>query len=65
MFLVNGSISAAMKFFDNFVSAEHSLSIGIEEETSRFYLSILVSNGAVDYEEYYELTYGMLRFFSK
>jgi hypothetical protein len=30
-------------------------SIGVEETTGRFYVSIPVSNGLVDYEEYYEI----------
>jgi hypothetical protein len=30
-------------------------SLGVEETTGRFYVSIPVSNGLVDYEEYYEI----------
>jgi hypothetical protein len=30
-------------------------SVGIEETSGRFYVSIPVSNGMVDYEEYYEI----------
>ncbi len=44
-----------MKFTDLFVSREHRFSLGIEEESGRRYLSIPVSNGLVDYEEYYEV----------
>ncbi|MGZ9708618.1 hypothetical protein ACXX81_21720 [Pseudomonas sp. GNP013] len=45
-----------MKFKDIFVSREHMFSLGIEEATGRNYLSIPVSNGLVDYEEYYEIS---------
>ncbi|MBC7277796.1 hypothetical protein [Nocardioides sp.] len=45
-----------MKFTDSYFSREDRFSLGIEEETGRFYASIPVSNGVVDYEEYYELT---------
>ncbi|WED25506.1 hypothetical protein L3V77_10550 [Vibrio sp. DW001] len=44
-----------MKFEDTFFSKEHYFSIGIEKESGKYYLSIPVSNGIVDYEEYYEI----------
>lgn len=44
-----------MKFKDIFVSREQMFSLGVEESTGRNYLSIPVSNGLVDYEEYYEI----------
>ncbi|MDU8501499.1 hypothetical protein RYB01_20250 [Pseudomonas syringae] len=44
-----------MGFKDSFVSRELMLSLGIEETSGRFYLSFPVSNGLVDYEEYYEI----------
>ncbi|MCY9844845.1 hypothetical protein [Vibrio caribbeanicus] len=44
-----------MKFEDTFFSREHRFSIGVETESGRYYLSIPVSNGVVDYEEYYEI----------
>lgn len=44
-----------MKFNDVLVSREHRFSLGIEEESGRYYLSIPVSNGLADYEEYYEI----------
>ncbi|MCU9949184.1 hypothetical protein [Pseudomonas sp. PDM13] len=44
-----------MKFTDLFVSREYLFSLGIEEESGRLFLSIPVSNGLVDYEEYYEV----------
>lgn len=42
-----------MKFNDIFVSCEHYFSVGIEEDSGRYYISIPVSNNRVDYEEYY------------
>jgi hypothetical protein len=45
-----------MKFVDKFTSRENRYSIGIEEQSGKFYLSIPVSNRVVDYEEYYEIT---------
>lgn len=44
-----------MKFHDVVVCRHQRFSIGIEEDSGRYYLSIPVSNGLVDYEEYYEL----------
>lgn len=44
-----------MKFKDVLVDREERFSIGVEEESGHFYLSIPVSNGMVDYEEYYEI----------
>jgi hypothetical protein len=46
----------AVKFEDCFVSAEHRFSIGREVDSGKYYLSIPVSNGLVDYEEHYEIT---------
>jgi hypothetical protein len=45
-----------MKFDDTFFSREGRYSIGVESISGRYYASIPVSNGIVDYEEYYELT---------
>lgn len=45
-----------MKFEDTYFSREDRYSIGVESTTGRYYASIPVSNGIVDYEEYYELT---------
>jgi hypothetical protein len=45
-----------MKFDDTYFSREDRYSIGIEAMSGRYYASIPVSNGIVDYEEYYELT---------
>ena len=44
-----------MKSRDKLVNREHRFSIGIEEDSGKYYLSIPVSNGLVDYEEYYEI----------
>lgn len=45
-----------MKFIDKFISRENRYSIGVEEKSGKFYVSIPVSNRMVDYEEYYEVT---------
>lgn len=45
-----------MKFVDCFLSRDDRYSIGIETASGRHYLSIPVSSGVVDYEEYYEIT---------
>ena len=45
-----------MKFVDAYFSREDRYSLGEEVETGRRYLAIPVSNGPVDYEEYYELS---------
>lgn len=45
-----------MKFEDTYFSREDRYSIGVESISGRYYVSIPVSNGIVDYEEYYELT---------
>lgn len=44
-----------MKFNDAFVSRDLRFSLGEEEESGRYYLSIPVANRMVDYEEYYEI----------
>jgi len=44
-----------VRFRDEAVHREERYSIGVEEESGRFYVSIPVSNGLVDYEEYYEI----------
>lgn len=46
----------AMKPRDELFSREHRYSLGIDEESGRHFASLPVSNGAVDYEEYYGLT---------
>ncbi|AXK54639.1 MULTISPECIES: hypothetical protein [Pseudomonas] len=44
-----------MKFNDLFVSREEMFSMGIEEVSGQHYVSFPVSNGMVDYEEYYAI----------
>jgi hypothetical protein len=45
-----------MRFTDNYVSVEHRYSLGVEEDGGTYFLSIPVTNGIVDYEEYYRLS---------
>lgn len=45
-----------MKFDDTYFSREDRYSLGVESTSGRYYASIPVSNGLVDYEEYYELS---------
>ena len=45
-----------MKFNDVIVYKDRRFSVGIEEESGKYYLSVPVSNSLVDYEEYYEIT---------
>jgi hypothetical protein len=45
-----------MKFNDTYFSREDRYSLGVEATSGRYYASIPVSNGIVDYEEYYEIT---------
>lgn len=40
-------------------------SLGVEETTGRFYVSIPVSNAMVDYEEYYEIDHPTFDRFQK
>lgn len=52
-----------MKFDDTYFSREDRYSLGVESDSGRYYASIPVSNGIVDYEEYYELTYDQYQTF--
>lgn len=45
-----------MKFVDSATNQAHRFSIGREEHSGQFYLSIPVSNQFADYEEYYKIT---------
>lgn len=45
-----------MKFDDTYFSKDDRYSLGVESTSGRNYASIPVSNGIVDYEEYYEIT---------
>ncbi len=40
---------------DIIVRREYRFTLGVEEISGRFYVSIPVSNGMADYEEYYEI----------
>ena len=44
-----------MKFIDKYVFQEERFSVGLEETTGKYYLSIPVANPYVEYEEYYEM----------
>lgn len=44
-----------MKFKDVVVDRAERFSVGVEEDSGKHYVSIPVSNGMVDYEEYYEI----------
>jgi hypothetical protein len=45
-----------VKPHDVFFSREDRYSLGTDLETGRYYASLPVSNGVVDYEEYFELS---------
>lgn len=45
-----------MKFTDTYFSKEDRYSLGVEALSGQYYASIPVSNGIVDYEEYFEIT---------
>lgn len=45
-----------MRFSDVFVSKEERYSIGTELDSGKHYVSIPVSSGTVDYEEYYAIS---------
>lgn len=44
-----------MNFRDVYVRKNERFSIGVEEESGKFYVSFPVRNQFVDYEEYYEI----------
>lgn len=44
-----------MRFFSHYTSRQHQYSLGQDQETSAYYLSIPVANRLVTYEEYYKL----------
>lgn len=52
-----------MKFNDTFFSRDDRYSLGVESTSGRYYASIPVSNGIVDYEEYYEISNEQYRTF--
>jgi hypothetical protein len=49
----------AMNFKDVAVNREQRYSIGIEQSSGKYYVSIPASNGLVEYEEYYEIDQAM------
>jgi hypothetical protein len=51
-----GEKGVSMKFEDVYTSKELRHSIGVESTSGRYYASMPVSNGLVDYEEYYQIT---------
>ncbi|ANJ55712.1 hypothetical protein [Pseudomonas silesiensis] len=54
-----------MKLQDIYVNREELFSLGIEKTSGRFYASFPVSNGMVDYEEYYEIDRASFELFQK
>jgi len=42
-----------MDYHDTFFSREDRYSIGVERNSGQYYISIPVSTGVLDYEEYY------------
>ena len=51
-----GRYGRGMRFEDVLVDVAERYSLGVEQDSSTPYLSIPVSTGPVDYEEYYSLT---------
>ena len=45
-----------MRFKDLHIFREKRFTVGVEEETGRYYLSIPVANRRIDYDEYYEIS---------
>jgi hypothetical protein len=45
-----------MKFKDIHIFKDARFSIGVEEQSGKYYLSIPVANSLVDYEEFYEIS---------
>lgn len=54
-----------MKFKGILFSKNDRYSIGIEEESGKYYLSIPVRNNFAEYEEYYEISNAEFDVFSK
>lgn len=53
----------AMNFKDVAVNRQQRYSIGVEETSGKYYVSIPASNGLVEYEEYYEIDQAMFEKF--
>lgn len=54
-----------MNFNDKMTNKNERFSIGKEEDSGRYYLSIPVSNQYVDYEEYYEIDRSLFESFMR
>ncbi|KAI2679900.1 hypothetical protein [Pseudomonas sp. TNT3] len=54
-----------MKCKDIYVNREELFSLGIDETSGRFYVSFPVSNGMIEYEEYYEIDHASFEFFQQ
>ena len=54
-----------MKFKDLIVNRAERFSLGVEEESGRYFLSVPVRNDFAEYEEYYELTPGQFERFQQ
>lgn len=54
-----------MKFKDLIVNRAARFSLGVEEESGRYFLSIPVRNDFVEYEEYYALAPGQFERFQQ
>ncbi len=49
------ALRQSYEIYDTFFNRDLMLSLGTEEASGRFYLSFPVSNGLIDYEEYYKI----------
>jgi hypothetical protein len=54
-----------MKFCDTVINTDERFTVGIEETTGKYYVSIPVSNRMVDYDEYYEISQESYEIFLK
>jgi hypothetical protein len=54
-----------MKFKDVLVNKSERFSIGVEEESGRYYVSFPVRNDYADYEEYYEIDHAKFEQFQQ
>lgn len=52
-----------MKFNDALVNREERYALGTEEESGKHYVTFPVSNGLIEYEEYYAIDDDMFRRF--
>ena len=50
-----------MKFVDSAINQEQRYSLGQEQETGRYYVSVPVNNMFAEYEEYFEIEEMMFR----